>query len=113
MDDEAEHILLASSPLNVFLLYVANSIPAFLLAFLTGLYGLLPGLFSGWMLYLIVAEEIHWRIHMNGWLPPGLRFARAYHMGHHDVPSHRFNIFLPLCDVLMGNARGETAKSRT
>jgi hypothetical protein len=41
--------------------------------------------------YLIVAEEIHWRIHLNGWLPPGLRFARAYHMGHHDFPNTRYS----------------------
>ena len=109
-DEEAEHVLLASSPLNVFLLYAVNSIPAFLLAFVTGHYGFLSALFVGWMLYLVAAEEIHWRIHMNGWLPPGLRFSRAYHTSHHDVPNYRFNIFLPLCDVLMGNVRREKAR---
>jgi hypothetical protein len=42
---------------------------------------------------------------MDGWLPPGLRFARAYHMSHHDIPNRRFNVFLPLFDVLFGSSR--------
>jgi hypothetical protein len=53
---------------------------------------------------LITAEEIHWRIHLNGWLPRGLRFARAYHMSHHDIPNTRYNVFLPLFDLLFGNS---------
>jgi hypothetical protein len=57
----------------------------------------------GWAVYLIAAEEVHWRIHMNGWLPPGLRFARAYHMSHHDIPNSRYNVFLPLFDWLFGS----------
>ena len=40
---------------------------------------------------------------MNGWLPPGLRFARAYHMSHHDYSNTRYNVFLPLFDMLFGN----------
>ncbi len=106
-----EHIALASSPLNVFLLFAVNSIPALLICLLTGLWAILSGVFIGWMVYLILAEEIHWRIHMNGRLPTGLQFARAYHGSHHDVPNSRYNIFLPLCDLLMGTAkrRGKAA----
>jgi hypothetical protein len=98
-----EHIALASSPQNVFLLFAVNSVPALLICFLTGLRGILSGVFIGWMVYLIATEEIHWRIHMNGRLPAGLQFARDYHLSHHDVPNSRYNVFLPLCDLLMGS----------
>lgn len=102
--EEAEHVALIGSPLNILLLYVINGVPAFLVAWWWGLWGILSGVFAGWSVYLIVTEEIHWRIHMNGRLPPGLRFARAYHMSHHDIPNSRYNIFLPLFDLLLGSA---------
>lgn len=75
--EEAEYVALASSPLNVFLLFAVNSIPALLISALFGLWGILSGVFVGWTIYLILTEEIHWRIHITGWLPPGLRYARA------------------------------------
>jgi Fatty acid hydroxylase len=108
--DEAEHVALISSPLNIVLLYIINGIPAFLISFLLGLKNILPGIFIGWMVYVILTEEIHWRIHMNGWLPPGLQLARAYHMSHHDIPNSRYNVFLPLFDFLFGNM--ELGKSK-
>jgi hypothetical protein len=101
--EEAEHVALASSPKNVVLLFAVNSIPAILISFALGVWGILSGMFIGWAVYLIVAEEIHWRIHMGGWLPGGLRLARAYHMSHHEIPSGRFNVFFPLFDFLFGN----------
>jgi Fatty acid hydroxylase superfamily len=103
--EQAEHVALISCPLNVVLLFVINGVPAFLLATKFGLRGILPGVFIGWAAYLIVTEELHWRIHMNGWLPPGLRFARAYHMSHHARPNSRYNVFLPLFDFLFENMR--------
>jgi sterol desaturase/sphingolipid hydroxylase (fatty acid hydroxylase superfamily) len=101
--EQAEHVALVSSPLNILLLFVINGVPSFLLASRLGYRGILSGVFIGWSVYLIVTEEIHWRIHMNGWLPPGLRFARAYHMSHHDIPNSRYNVFLPLFDLLFGS----------
>lgn len=101
--EQAEHVALISSPLNIVLLFVINGIPAFLVTSRLGLQGALSGVFMGWAVYLIVTEEIHWRIHMNGSLPPGLRFARAYHMSHHDIPNSRYNVFLPLFDLLFGS----------
>jgi hypothetical protein len=101
--EQAEYVQLISSPLNVVLLFVINGAPAFLLVRLTGQWGILAGLFLGWAVYLIATEEIHWRIHMDGWLPPGLRFARTYHMSHHARPNSRYNVFLPLFDFLFGN----------
>jgi hypothetical protein len=100
---EAEFVALISSPFNIVLLFVINGIPAFLISALLGLQGILCGIFIGWSVYLILCEEIHWRIHMNGWLPPALHFARAYHMSHHDIPNSRYNVFLPVFDLLLGN----------
>ena len=108
--DEAEHVALISSPLNILLLYVINGIPAFLISLLLRLQGILSGVFIGWMIYVVLTEEIHWRIHMNGWLPPGLQRARAYHMSHHDIPNSRYNVFLPLFDLLLGKT--ELGKSK-
>jgi hypothetical protein len=101
--EQAEYVGLIGSPLNVGLLFVINGIPAFLVASRIGLRGILSGVFIGWAVYLIVTEEMHWRIHMDGWLPPGVRFARAYHLSHHDVPNSRYNVFLPLFDLLFGS----------
>jgi Fatty acid hydroxylase superfamily len=102
--EQAEHVALVSSPLNVVLLFVINGVPAILITSLIGRWGILSGLFIGWALYLIVTEEIHWRIHLNEWLPAGLRFARAYHMSHHARPNCRYNVFLPIFDFFFGNA---------
>jgi hypothetical protein len=60
--------------------------------------------------YFIVVEEVHWRIHLGGWLPALLTSARSYHLAHHDIPNARYNIFLPLFDLLFGNL-GETGPS--
>jgi hypothetical protein len=98
--EQAEHVALITSPVNIVLLFVINGVPAFLITSLLGLRGILSGVFVGWTVYLIATEEIHWRIHMNGWLPPGLRLARAYHIGHHARPNGRYNVFLPLFDFL-------------
>jgi hypothetical protein len=79
-------VTLGRSPFHIALLFASNGVFVIVLDLLLGL-GLMPGIFLGWTVYLIAAEEIHWRIHMEGWLPPGLGFARAYHMSHHDEPS--------------------------
>jgi hypothetical protein len=105
--EEAEHVTLGSSPLDIVLMFATNGAVVILVDLLLHLW-IAPGIFLAWIVYLISAEEIHWRIHMKGWLPPGLHFARAYHMSHHDIPTSRYNIFLPLFDWLLGN----TALSR-
>ena len=100
--EEPEHISLGKSPPHIAILFASNGIIVIFIDFLLGL-GIAPGIFVGWSAYLITAEEIHWRIHMKEWLPPGLRFARAYHMGHHEIPNIRYNVFLPIFDFLFGN----------
>ena len=98
---QAEHVTLGSSPLDIVVMFATNGVLAVLIDL--GLHlGIAPGIFIAWTIYLIATEEIHWRIHMNEWLPPGLSSARAYHMRHHDIPTSRYNIFLPLFDWLFG-----------
>ena len=101
--EEPEHVSLGKSPPHIAILFASNGIIVIVIDLLLAL-GITPGIFVGWTVYLITAEEIHWRIHMNGWLLPGLRFARAYHMAHHDIPNTRYNVFLPLFDLLLGNS---------
>lgn len=98
--EEGEHVTLGRSPLHIIPLFLSNGLLVIALDQLFNL-RITPGIMVGWSLYLIAAEEVHWRIHMNGWLPPGFRFARPYHMSHHDIPNARFNVFLPLFDFLL------------
>ena len=51
-------------------------------------------------IYFILTEELHWRIHLGESLPPGFDKARSYHLAHHTRPNARFNIFLPLWDLV-------------
>jgi Fatty acid hydroxylase superfamily len=101
--EEPEHVALGRSPAHIALLFASNGVLVTPIDLFLGLH-VIPGIFVGWAVYLITAEDIHWRIHMNGWLPPGLRFARAYHMSHHDYPNVRYNVFFPLFDLLLGNS---------
>jgi len=64
-----------------------------------------PGILTGFTLYLILVEEIHWRIHMGEWLPASMDCVREYHMAHHDIPDGRFNVFFPLFDYVFGVMR--------
>lgn len=102
--EEPEHVALGKSPLHVALLFAINGLLAVLIDFPSSLH-LLPGIFLGWVVYLVAAEEIHWRIHMHGWLPAGLRSARAYHMHHHDIPDSRYNVFMPIFDLILGSCK--------
>ena len=102
-EEEIEHLTFGESPLYVALLFGANGSPVALAALLAG-FPLAPGILLGFTSYFITVEEIHWRIHLGGWLPPGLRAARQYHMDHHDIPEGRYNVFFPLFDLLLGTA---------
>ncbi len=97
---EAEHVNLGGSPLAIFLLFVANGAPivAVDLAFKLGI---APAMLIAFAIYFVAVEEIHWRFHLDGWLPASFRSAREYHLAHHDQPDGRFNVFLPLFDWLI------------
>jgi hypothetical protein len=100
---EAEHVNFGSLPVWVVAIFAINGLPMAGVNFLLGL-GMMPGILLAFAVYFIAVEEIHWRIHLGGRLPPGFRGARAYHLAHHAHPDSRFNIFLPLWDILLGSA---------
>ena len=99
---EAEHVNLGSSPIWVVALFAINGLPV-VIADLLFRPGIAPGIFVGFTFYFITVEEVHWRIHLGEWLPPGSHAARAYHLAHHVQPNARFNIVLPLWDTLLGS----------
>ncbi|MFQ5663413.1 MAG: sterol desaturase family protein [Terriglobia bacterium] len=102
---EAEHVNLGGSPVWIALLFAANGAPVVAADVLFGL-GVAPAMLVAFVAYFVGVEEIHWRIHLGGWLPPGLRSARARHLAHHQRPNAHFNVFLPLFDWLLGSASG-------
>lgn len=97
---EPEHVTFGNSPAWVGLLFAINGIPALLVDWRLGL-GVAPGILTGFSLYLIVVEEIHWRVHLGGWFPWRQRI-REYHMAHHDIPAGRYNVFFPVFDWVFG-----------
>jgi sterol desaturase/sphingolipid hydroxylase (fatty acid hydroxylase superfamily) len=101
---EPEHVTFGGSPLKVMALFGSNGIPLLILDRWLG-FGVSPGIMTGWTIYLIAVEEIHWRIHLRGWLPASLNAAREYHLAHHDIADGRFNVFFPLFDYLFGSIR--------
>lgn len=110
-ENEVEHLTFGESPLYVLFLFASNGSPV-ALADLLWRFSLAPGILLGFTAYFIAVEEIHWRIHLGGWLPPGVRAARAYHLDHHDIPEGRYNVFCPLFDLLLGTSRSATVPAR-
>ena len=103
---ETEHLNFGESPLWVALLFLGNEIVIILADLLLRL-RIAPGVLVAFGLYFVVLEEIHWRVHLDGWLPRGLHFAKSYHLQHHDRPDSRFNVFLPLFDWVCGTANSQ------
>jgi len=101
---EAEHLNLGGSPIWVMGLFAINCLPVMVADQVFKL-GIAPGILVAFSVYFVTTEEFHWRIHLGEWLPPGFGGARAYHLEHHMRPNARFNIFLPLWDILLGSAR--------
>jgi len=103
-----EDVNFGSSPLAVMKLFLVNGTPVVALDLLFG-FTIAPGMLIAFAFYLVVLEEIHWRIHMGESLPPGLRSAREYHLAHHEWPDSRFNVFLPLFYLLLCTADGHAS----
>ena len=99
--NEAENVNLGSAPIYVALLFAINGVPVVLADMFLG-FRSAPGVLVAFTAYFLLTEELHWRIHVGGALPPGLAKAREYHLSHHTRPNAKFNIFLPLWDFLLG-----------
>lgn len=95
--DEPRYVNFASSPWVVVLLFVSNAVPVFALESALHL-GVAPGMLIAFTAYYALYEEIHWRMHLGGWLPAWLQKTREHHMLHHGEFEGRYNVFLPLCD---------------
>lgn len=100
---EPEHVNFGGSPFWVFLLFLANSVPLIVLEAAVRT-GTTPVVVATWAVYLVLTEEIHWRQHMGGWLPPLLERSRRWHLSHHHDDTRRFSVWLPLFDWLFGSA---------
>lgn len=101
--NEAENVNLGSAPIWVALLFAINGVPVILADLLFG-FRSAPGVLVAFTVYFLVTEELHWRIHLGESLPLGLESTRRYHLSHHTRPNARYNIFLPLWDLLFGTA---------
>ncbi len=100
--EEAEHITFGSSPFYLMILFAINGVIAFTIGWLWHV-RTLPGILTGYSIYFVMVEEIHWRIHRGEWLPSFMETVREYHMAHHDIPGGRFNVFFPVFDYIFGN----------
>jgi hypothetical protein len=99
--EELEHVNFGGNPLLVAALFTVNSA---ILALIDAVFGLnwLPAGLLTFVIYFIVMEWIHFRVHALFWTPFGLGYA---HHEHHKRPSVNFNIFIPLFDYIFGTVR--------
>ncbi len=97
--DEPEHLPLGGSPKLVAYLFLSNG-GIVIAADLVLRVGFAPGVLLGFVVYMILSEDIHWRFHMNEWLPGFLLPARQHHLLHHDRPHGNYAVFFPLFDKL-------------
>jgi len=109
--EAARYVNFSSNPLGVVALFFANAAPFLILdsIFRTGWSA---GMFVAFTLYYIAFEEIHWRTHMAGGLPKRLRFAARHHLLHHAHETGEYNVFLPLCDWLVGSLQPRSGASQ-
>ena len=95
--EEPRYVNFATAPLVVVGLFVGNAIPFFLFDFFLHA-RMAPGALLAFTVYYLLYEEVHWRFHLGGWLPPWLLLARQHHLRHHGDFEGRYNVFLPMCD---------------
>jgi hypothetical protein len=100
--EAARYVNFSSNPWGVVALFFANGAPFLFLQWIFR-NGWTAGVFVGFAIYYVAFEEIHWRMHMGGWLPKWLRPAARHHLLHHAQESDRFNVFLPIFDWLAGS----------
>ena len=101
--EEPRYVNFATSPWVVVLVFVLNAFPVLALE-LFFRPKLAVGIFAGFTLYFIAYEEVHWRFHIDGWLPRWMGAARKHHMLHHGGFEGRYNVFLPIFDWIFHRA---------
>ncbi|PYT84794.1 MAG: hypothetical protein DMG40_00735 [Acidobacteria bacterium] len=102
---EVEHLNLGGTPPLVLAAFVLNGLLVTFFGEVLFKLRISPGIFIAFTVYVILMEEVHWRIHVGGWLPAWLNFGRDHHLHHHDRPDARYNVFFPLFDWLLGTAK--------
>jgi len=100
--EAARYVNFSRNPWGVVAIFLANGAPFLLLQWIFR-DGWTAGVFAGFAVYYVAFEEIHWRMHMGGWLPKWLRPAARHHLLHHAQDSGRFNVFLPTFDLIAGS----------
>ena len=80
--EAARYVNFSRNPWGVVALFFANAIPFLMLEWVTHA-GWIAGIFPSFALYYVAFEEIHWRAHMGGRLPRGVRPAARHHLRHH------------------------------
>ena len=108
--EEPRYVNFATSPWVVVLLFASNALPVFAVEQLFHL-GAAPGMLAGFTVYYILYEEIHWRMHLGGWLPRWMQTASHHHMLHHGGFEGRYNVFLPLCDWIFQRRQWKSGAS--
>jgi sterol desaturase/sphingolipid hydroxylase (fatty acid hydroxylase superfamily) len=104
--NEAYHNL-GDNPLTTIGMFVVNWLPVLGvdLWLKIGFSG--PVLFA-FVAYVLLMEEVHWRMHTGEWVPESWR---QYHLAHHGMGEKptggrtKYNIFLPIFDWLFGTIR--------
>jgi hypothetical protein len=85
-------------------MFLVNGIPMVALSFISGLHFAAP-VMAAFVTYVLLTEEVHWRVHLGGWVPA---WVRRYHLSHHGKGMKptgartKYNIFLPLFDWIFG-----------
>jgi len=97
--EAARYVNFSRNPWGVVGIFLANGAPFVLLQWYFR-NGWTAGVFLGFAIYYLAFEEIHWRMHMGGWMPKWLRPAARHHLLHHALDTGRFNVFLPIFDWL-------------
>jgi Fatty acid hydroxylase superfamily len=101
--DEAFHNL-GDSPVDTTGMFLVNWLPLLAADHWLHIGFSAPALIA-FVIYVIVMEEAHWRIHTGAWVPESLR---QYHLAHHGLGNNptggrtKYNIFLPIFDWLFG-----------
>jgi hypothetical protein len=107
----ARYVNFSRNPWGVVALFLANGAPFLLLQWYFQ-NSWTSGVFAGFAVYYIAFEEIHWRMHMGGWVPKWLRPAARHHLLHHAHDGGQFNVFLPIFDWLAGSLKIQRGAAR-